>query len=104
MWGEKGSGIERDVGCMVGVVVVAGDSEFGFCVATDSEDLGIMRGMLIDDFEPFNVCVPCSSIVMTWVVSEKIYFAVDLAVHRLGISKRQRCASSSVEACSGAAR
>ena len=48
MWGEKGSGIERDVGCMVGVIVVAGGWEFGFCVAKGSEDLGIMRGMLID--------------------------------------------------------
>ena len=50
VWGEKGSGMERDVGCMVGVAVVAGDSESGFCVATGSEDLGIMRGMLIDAF------------------------------------------------------
>ena len=62
VWGEKGSGMERDVGCMVGVAVVAGDSESGFCKATGSEDLGIMRGMLIDDSEPFNGCVPRSSI------------------------------------------
>lgn len=40
--------MERDVGCMVDVVVVAGDWEFGFCVARGSEDLGIMRGMLND--------------------------------------------------------
>ena len=44
--------MERDVGCMVGVVVVAGNWEFGFCVARGSEDLGIMRGMLNDGVQP----------------------------------------------------
>ena len=52
VWGERGSGMERDVGCMVGVVVVAGDREFGFCVARGSENLGIMRGMLNDGVQP----------------------------------------------------
>ena len=47
--------MERDVGCMVGVVVVARDWEFEFCVAKGSEDLGIMRGMIIDGLEPLNV-------------------------------------------------
>ncbi len=64
VWGEKGSGMERDVGCMVGVVVVTGGWEFIFCVARGSEDMGIMRGMLIDGLEPLNVYVPCSSVVI----------------------------------------
>ena len=50
--GVWGSGMERDVGCMVGVVVVAGDREFGFCVARGSEDLGIMRGMSNNGVQP----------------------------------------------------
>ena len=52
VWGERGSGMERDVGCMVGVVMVAGDREFGFCVARGSEDLGIMRGISNDGVQP----------------------------------------------------
>ena len=54
VWGEKGSGMESEVGCMVGVVVVAGDWESGFCVPKGSEDLGIMRGMLIVGLNPLN--------------------------------------------------
>ena len=55
VWGEKGSGMERDVGCVVGVVVVAGGWEFVFCVARGSEDMGIMRGMLTNCLEYLNV-------------------------------------------------
>ena len=40
--------MERDVGLLLGVVVVAEDWEFVFCVTWGSEDPGIMRGMLID--------------------------------------------------------
>ena len=38
--------MERNVGCMVVAVVVAGDWEFESCEARGSEVLGIMRGML----------------------------------------------------------
>ena len=46
--------MERDVGCMVVSVVVAGDWEFGSCVARGSEVLGITRGMLEDSLQPLN--------------------------------------------------
>ena len=44
------------MGCMVVAVVVAGDWEFGICVARGSEALGIMRGMLKDGLQPLNIC------------------------------------------------
>ena len=52
MWGEKGRGMERDVGFVLGVVVVADDWGFVFCVARGSEEPGIMRGMVIDGLKP----------------------------------------------------
>lgn len=45
VWGEKGRGMERDLGALVGVVVVADDWEVVFCVSRGSEEPGIMRGM-----------------------------------------------------------
>lgn len=47
--------MERDVGVMLGVVVVADDWEFVFWVARGSEEPGIMRGISIDGSKPLNV-------------------------------------------------
>ncbi len=58
--------MERDVGFVVGVVVVAGDWELGFCVARGSEDLGVMRGILTDGFEPLNVCCTLQQRCDSW--------------------------------------
>ena len=46
--------MEREVGLVLGVVVVADDWELVFCIARDSEDPGIMRGILVDALKPSN--------------------------------------------------
>lgn len=55
VWGVRGRGTERDLGVMLGVVVVADDWECVFCVAWGSEEPGIIRGMLIDGLEILTV-------------------------------------------------
>lgn len=46
--------MERAVGLVLGVVVVAEGWELVFGVAWGSEDPGVMRGMLIDALKPSN--------------------------------------------------
>ena len=68
VWGEKWRGMEREVGCMVVVVVVvgAGDWELGFCMATGSKDLGLRRGMLTVGLELLNICCTLQQCCGRW--------------------------------------